>query len=724
MALSHWDSVLAASCLKTPVNPHTRAPVTLYERQREESRREMAGERQRARHAHTETVRWVRESGSESEDDSESNTEEEQNRMRWQCKDWVLDISKICHSNKEYYMQLEKLKNAHLESMTQLEKMYQNKLHLKGVQSIGIEEGVAKEGFRSAWEPSTLHPTDFDHLHLKHDFNSNASSGLSETSRGDLTDEDCSESEHSESTRERIFQMWNGFSVEDYIRNTDYDMQNRSKGITKRGKSKEWSHRVTIPEPFQMTIRESKKKEMNVKSKSEIEVENNLLKKQLEEEAECQKKFRANPVPASVFLPLYHEIMEKNDERRKSVKEKSKDILLTYQRPFQFIEREERKKEIRNMQLMDLPSSNKKVNHFKAKPVPKSIYGSTVNERLKEVELYRGIRMHMRAQELLRSSTFPTSMLASRTSSVNRKPRCYEPKEEQEHKPNINAQVPNFKALHQKYQKRLLKSKNAKHVTVCDPFYLRTVRIPSRKEKILRDIEADVEHLKETRWPYKSPRCQVQQASRPNLPRGEAPSETFGSTESSKRRLQAIRKSLEEREKLEEDRKKKRAKQKQREKLLKKRVTTRTKANDPHQSIALMSRSKLKELRKCEKQRTKEYFQELGAMEERVSKKPLLLERATQKNARQTAEKHYSNVLRDLGLCEDFVSKKGQTSGLQDHVSDGGERSNMEEEQSSRESTLEVADLCYDDHESESADSEDGEQEIYSSDEDRSEDET
>lgn len=34
--------------------------------------------------------------------------------------------------------------------------------------------------------------------------------------------------------------------------------------------------------------------------------------------------------------------------------------------------------------------------------------------------------------------------------------------------------------------------------------------------------------------------------------------------------------------------------------------------------------------RKSEKQRTKEYKQELGAMKERVSRTPLLLERATQ----------------------------------------------------------------------------------------------
>lgn len=50
------------------------------------------------------------------------------------CKDWILDISKLHHSDREYHIQLERLKNAHALNMEQLEKMYDNKLHLHGVQ--------------------------------------------------------------------------------------------------------------------------------------------------------------------------------------------------------------------------------------------------------------------------------------------------------------------------------------------------------------------------------------------------------------------------------------------------------------------------------------------------------------------------------------------------------------------------------------------------------------
>ncbi|CAI9566398.1 unnamed protein product [Staurois parvus] len=475
------------------------------------------------------------------------------------------------YADKEYYMQVERLKNAHDENMEQLEKMYKNKLNLKGVHSGEPVVKGTRRILRPTWEQRPSQPNGLNCSLLKPEFNWNVSSGVSEASFEEQSDgEDSCDTQDSTSAKEKILQMWNGFNVQDYIRDTTFDKQ-KLKCKTDKSKSKEWSHRVTIPEPFEMTIRESKKKEMNAKSKSEIELENNLLKKLLEEEAECQKKFRANPVPASVYLPLYHEIMERNEERRRFVKERSKEILSASQKPFQFTEREERKKQFRKMQLDDFEESVDHCKHFKARPVPKSIYGTSVNEKLKEEELYRGIRIHMRSQELLRASSYPTTTLASRSSMKRCKERCSEPVEEPKTRPRINTQIPNFQVVHQKNQKHLVKNKNTKHVTICDPFHLRTDNIPSRREKILKDIEADEEHLKETRWPFKSPRSQPRKNSLIVSPCDEAHVVSPRSTESSKRREQAIRRS--------------------------------------------------------EKQRLEEYFEELDAMKDRVSQTPLLLER-------------------------------------------------------------------------------------------------
>ncbi|XP_053316220.1 protein FAM161A [Spea bombifrons] len=714
MAKSHRDSVLAAACVQTPVNPVTRTPCTLYERKQEES--------QRNRHPLTSNTGHESERTSEDGTDSDSDTERNQHGKSCESKGWFFDISKIQNSDKEYYIQLEQLKNAHLQNMAQLERMYEQKLKLKGVQNINTDQEVNKNCFRSMWDKTNLHPAVY---HEGNDFHCNVSSALSENSLSESSDGGhCSDSEESMSAREKIFQMWNDFSVDDYIQNSTYVNHSKEKCQTSKSKSKKWSHRITIPEPFQMTIRETKKKETNMKSKSEIELENKLLKKALEEEAECQKKFRANPVPASVYLPLYHEIVGRNEERRKFVKEKSKEILLASQKPFKFIEREKHKKEVQKKQLSGLSASRNNVKYFKAKPVPRSIYGSSAKERLKEEELYRDIRIHMRAQELLHNSSYPTSTLASRSAAVSRKTRCYEPKEEPEHKPKIKESIPNFEALHQKQHKRLLKAKHSKHVTVCDPFHLRTEHI-SHTGKIIKNIEADEDNLNETRWPYKSPRkwTPVKSPRDSSLPSDEALSKALRSTESSKKRQQAIRKSIEEKNKIEEEWKRKRARQKHKEKLLKKHICSRAKAIDPLQRAALLSRRKLNELRKQEKQRTKEYLQELEEMKDRVNKKPLLLERASQKNARLSAEKHYSTVLQNLGLREDFVSQKGQTSHLKDVARI--EQHSMDEDGS--EGTLELEDLQDDGYsykdESEDSEIEDENQGDYSTDDDHTEDE-
>ncbi|NXT93928.1 F161A protein, partial [Anhinga rufa] len=494
--------------------------------------------------------------------------------------------------------------------MAKLESMYRNKLYLKGVQPLDKKNAACNTCCRPTWEKSSYQPLNLHKSFSGSDLSDPLDSSISDGSDRELAfEENGSETASSAFAKERIEKMWDGFSVEDYISHTKHSLPSSPAFRTIRKKRKAWSPKVTVPKPFQMTIREARKKEQNVKSKSQMEMENNLLKKQLEEEAECQKKFRANPVPAAIFLPLYHEILQRNEERRRSVKERSKLKLLASQKPFKFIEREKQRNEIRKMQLRDLSVPEKKTKLFKAKPVPKCVYSPAVNDKLKEEELYREIRIRMRAEELLRNSSLPNSRLALKDTNKKKKHKCTEPKEA-EHKPKIKPGVPDFELLHQKFQKRLLQQKQVKHLTICEPFDLRTPYIPSNKGKILKDIQEDEEKLKETRWPYASPRRKPQMrhssANSPLSGFGESKSPKI--TESSRRRLQAIR--------------------------------------------------------NYEKQRMKEYLQELQEMEERVNQRPLLFERVTQKDARIAAEKHYSNRLRALGICPEFVSKKGQTTKL------------------------------------------------------------
>ncbi|XP_061693046.1 protein FAM161A-like [Syngnathoides biaculeatus] len=57
--------------------------------------------------------------------------------------------------------------------------------------------------------------------------------------------------------------------------------------------------KVTVPRPFQMMLREVRKG----RTRSELELENALLRRELDELRECQKKFRASPAPAHVRRP-------------------------------------------------------------------------------------------------------------------------------------------------------------------------------------------------------------------------------------------------------------------------------------------------------------------------------------------------------------------------------------------------------------------------------------
>ncbi|NXY58882.1 F161A protein, partial [Callaeas wilsoni] len=489
--------------------------------------------------------------------------------------------------------------------MAKLESMYRNKLYLKGAQPLDKRNDTSPKCCRPTWDKSLYQPLNLHKSFSESDLSDPLGSSVSDVSDGELVfEENGSETGSSSFARQRIEKMWDGFSLEDYISRAKHSLPSSPPCRKVHKKQKVWSPRVTVPKPFQMTIREAQKKEQNVKSKSQIELENHLLKKQLEEEAECQKKFRANPVPAAVFLPLYHDIVQRNEERRRSVRERSKLKLLASQKPFKFIERERQRRETRKMQLKDVSPPENKTKVFRAKPVPKCVYSPDFNDKLKEEELYREIRIRMRAEELLRNSSVPNSRLALKETNKKKKHKSTEPKRT-EHKPKITSSVPDFELLHEKFQKRLLQQKKEKHLTVCEPFNLRTSHIPSKKGKILKDIQEDEEKLKETRWPFASPRRKPQMGQSGANPHllGGGKSKSPKNTESTRRRLQALRNN--------------------------------------------------------EKQRRQEYFQELQEMEERVKQMPLLFERVTQKNARIAAEKYYSNRLRALGICPEFVSKKG-----------------------------------------------------------------
>ncbi|XP_010785171.1 protein FAM161A, partial [Notothenia coriiceps] len=502
MANAHRTNVLVTSCLKTPVDPHTKAPLASYER----GRRVLP---------HTDTCltdnrdyereRKYEDSGSDFCEEDYVGRGGALMLTDYRAAGDRLDLSEIFFSNEEYYSKLEELKKAHLRTMAELESMYQRKLQLKASEPPGAT-ALQADRHRVPWS----HGSPAASRHLR---KSQSAVELSRSSpRSDYSDEE--EETHVEkglvfSPKEHIKNMWQDFKLSpkhlsaSSVQSLSADQKKPRKG---RGKKRQehrdreqdsLKHKSTVPEPFQMMLREDERRKRGIKSRSEIEHENADLRRQLVELTECQRTFRASPIPAHVHLPLYEDLQGR--KKREDVQPR------TLQKPFSFLERERLKKE----QKEQHPSPNEdKVKPFRAKPVPRSVYAAATGEQMKEDQLYRSIKIQMRAEEMLHSAAMPPSMLTRRLSDRKKnKDGSSEVKGDDNisHKPHINTEVPDFDARYRRFQKHLEKQKEVKPTTTCEPFELRTSHISSHRERILADMEKERSSPKAMRWPHVSP---------------------------------------------------------------------------------------------------------------------------------------------------------------------------------------------------------------------------
>uniref|UniRef100_A0A3Q3L181 Protein FAM161A n=1 Tax=Labrus bergylta TaxID=56723 RepID=A0A3Q3L181_9LABR len=545
MANPHRANVLVTSCLKTPVDPHTKAPLASYERER---------------------VLPYTATGSDYCDEDRLGKDAPFMLTDFRAAGDRFDLSEIFFSNEEYYSKLEELKKAHLRTMAELESMYRRKLQLKSMEPLDM--ATLETGQRFLWSNNSPEASRF--LRKSYSaFELRRSSGQLDPSEEDEAASNYVEKGLLFSPKEHIKNMWQDFKLSPHNRKKRHGQ--------KDGEHDLWKHRVTIPKPFHMMLREAERRKHGIKTRSEIEQENAELRRQLEDLTECQRKFRASPVPAHIHLPLYEELQERNEERRRSTREREEQPHQTNQKPFSFLERERLKKE--QKQLHQAQQSNQeKTKPFKAKPVPKSVYAAASGEQMKEEQLYRSIKIQMRAQELLHSASMPPSMLARRLSDRKKtKDSSSAGDDNFSHKPEINKEVPDFDASYRRFRKQLEKQKEIKPTTACEPFELRTSQISSHRERILADIEKEQGSPRMLRWPHISP-------GPARTPNSSLCSSLSGSLET-----------------------------------LPTKVTDATKKR--HEAV-----------RKQELQRRKEYQQEIKEMKQRVKGRPLLLEQVAQVN--------------------------------------------------------------------------------------------
>ncbi|KAM8842514.1 protein FAM161A [Synchiropus picturatus] len=664
MSSPHQRNVLVTSCLKTPVDPHTKAPLASYERERVLSC---------AAPAHMDNRDYEKEL--EYEDSGSDYCDDDAIRDHRAAGE-RLDLNEIFFSNKEYYSKLEELKKAHLRTMAELENMYRHKLQLQALdvfrQEAGPKVSLAMTGSSGGPHLRKSHSA----IELRRDL------GQSDILDGVEAENNDVEKGLQFSPKEHIKNMWQDFELSPNRRHrsTSSLPAEQSSRLDKekvKTRKEAWTRRVTKPRPFHMTVREAARQRPGVKTRAEVEHENAELRRQLEELTECQTKFRASPVPAHVHLPLYEQLQKRNLERRKAMQEQEEQRMRRIQKPFSFLEREQLKKEQRR-QRPSQATSREKVLPFKAKPVPKSVYAAAASgEQIKEEELYRAIKIQMRAEETLHNASMPHSMLARRLSGRKTPHDGKAPGEGSfSHQPQINTEVPDFDASYRRFKRNLEKRKEVRPTTACEPFQLKTSQISSHKERIMADIEKDRSSPRMQRWPYTSP-CS------PRTPTSSLCSSLSGSlevlpakvTDATKKRYEAVRQALEQRRQMEEAEEHWREERKQKEKRLQREVLKRAQANDPHLTLAQTQQTKLKEFRKQDQLRRKEYQQEIKEIRERVKGRPLLLEQVAQKNAKLAAEKRFTDKLHGCDLTEDFITEKARSAGKES----GARRSEHEE---------------------------------------------
>ncbi|KFO24240.1 protein FAM161B [Fukomys damarensis] len=420
-----------------------------------------------------------------------------------------------------------------------------------------------------------------------------------------------------------------------------------------------WASSVTVPRPFRMTLREAQKKAQWLASPASFELERQKAQRQGQEEAECHQQFRAQPVPAHVYLPLYQEIMERSEARRQAGIQKRKELLLSSLKPFSFLEKEEQRKEAAR-QRDSADTDKTKVSNKKAtRRIPKSVLEPALGDKLEEAELFRKIRIQMRALDMLHSASSPVLSSSRPDSQPRTAARTWEKKlgflqTNFGFQPRVNPVIPDYDGLYKAFQSRAAKRRETREVTHNKPFSLRTANLRHSPRS------CDTSAAEGRRGSLQPPAAPLPRScSLSGLASLSTNTLPVHITDAARKRESAVRRSLEKKEKADESiqwlqmhKKKCQA--------LSKSVTLRAKAMDPHKSLEEVFKAKLKENRNNDRKRAKEYKKELEEMKKRIQTRPYLFEQVSKDLARKEAEQRYRDTLKQAGLEEDFVRNKSR----------------------------------------------------------------
>lgn len=257
-------------------------------------------------------------------------------------------------------------------------------------------------------------------------------------------------------------------------------------------------------------------------------------------------------------MPLYEQLKEEQRMRREQVRHMNREYLNSISKPFGFESREKAKTILRRHSYSD-GDIIRPGTLFKARTLPvfyqqqhqdneeyeiTSIVFLFVlilqHFRMKEQALYRSIRRDLRAKELLKKSRLPFSSSQSKRSrrSMSANDLARMNYQEYSFKPKTNGYyVPNYDKLHSKFLHDAEQAKRTRSTTKCKPFLLYTNLIPSKKDKILDDIQKDANLKHSKTFQIKGKQMPTKSASLVNLSTSSQQSEAIPTKTTEAQRL-------------------------------------------------------------------------------------------------------------------------------------------------------------------------------------------
>lgn len=469
----------------------------------------------------------------------------------------------------------------------------------------------------------------------------------------------------------KIETMWDNFSVNDMNNTTMRSLDFNERFEKKIKKSQvpmkkkqqiqvEWVPRVTIPQPFSMSIREQLRNDK--KKENMINEMRDEREKRIEAEIrECKKKFKAKPVPAHVKEPLYENQRAADNFR----KQKLREMQQEYTYKVTELENEQEAK-LNQLTSKDYKSTGPKkqtnatTETFNAQPLPDFYFNEFANEEIKEQEMYKQIQRQMRALEMLKESKLPNNMGLMEEkkllemernqlfmTEMNRMHKELNDKELQQANLRKNHDVPDYDEQYKNFTIQLEKRKafNRKN-TKAAPFQLRsasrtscrkacaTVEAKPRREAAMNRSNSSMSRLNRS----------VSQ-SMDSLPIKYTESQRLRESTNKNKLNEVVRKEMQQEhiEKMKSIRMKKLHDQ------------IKEKSNYVPNEVEKNIERQTRKLKLDQRRQEEEYEQHLAEMGEKVNSRKLQIEKIEEDNKRKALEKKCNEALRKLEELEDGV---------------------------------------------------------------------